>query len=289
MNRGTLRTIALAASLATSLVAATFLASCTLSTTADVSFAFMPGEIPAYTAAGFDNNAPAPRSPAGGFVYARLVRSGGDGSPETLGPFAVSPGVPFVPEGLSAGKYSSLVLYYSPEPLAEESVRALPALQGPVADFWRAVADPAVSKGILNDSGAVAVYADLKIKRFRKNHLEAALIPLSSALFSAVDGVQPACPDSGGKIVKRFIRLAPGQSQSLYVMLTNFDGMGMTYVGTVSLYSAAGGCVDTKNLNRPITPDAPESILFTMTGEETLYLYVEYEALGDRPLGLFFF
>ncbi len=272
-------------------VACALVSGCSFKATTDVSFAFMPGEIPAFTAAGFDNKAPLPLSPAGGFVYLRaLTEVRGQANAElTLGPFLVSPGVPFVPEGLGPGTYRYVALYYAPEALDPALVSGLPLPGDDRAAFWAFVAEPAVSRDILKDSGAVALFGDLKIKRFRANHLEAALIPLTSERFAASDGLQPQCPDTGGAVRKRFIRLEPAAASSLYVMLTNFDGAGITYAGTVSLYSASGGCIETKNLNRLITPDTPESLLFTMPGDELLYLYVEYVAAGNRPLGLFFF
>ncbi len=264
---------------------------CSLDTTTDVRFAFMPGEVPAFNSAGFDNKAPAPLSPPGGVVYLRalkITRGGTDGE-LSLGPFPVAPGLPFVPEGLEPGNYRYVALYYAPAAIDPAVVANLPLPGEDRAAFWDTAAAPAVSRDILDDSGAVALFADLKIRRFRPNHLEAALVPLTSERFAAADGVQPPCPDTGGAVRKRFIRLDPSSAGSLYVMLTNFDGAGITYAGTVSLYTASGGCVETKNLNRPITPDSPESILFTMTGDESLYLYVEYVAAGNRPLGLFFF
>ncbi len=290
LRSGAFRAVRHALGLAVCALAAT-LSGCALKPTTDVGFAFMPGEIPAFNAAGFDNNAPAPLSPPGGVVYVRAIRAvRGRGAVETtLGPFAVTPGQTFVPEGLQPGLYRYLALYYAPEALDPSAVSRLPLPGENRAAFWEEASAPAVSRDILNDSGAVALFADLKVRRFRANHLEAALVPLTSELFAARDGTQPACPDTGGAVRKRFIMLEPGTTGSLYVMLTNFDGAGITYAGTVSLYTASGGCVETKNLNRPITPDSPESLLFTMTGDERLYLYVEYVAAGNRPLGLFFF
>ncbi|HHU36769.1 MAG TPA: hypothetical protein GXZ47_06025 [Treponema sp.] len=269
-----------------STMAILFFVSCGTETEVLVHFVSIPGEVSQYNEAGFDNTVPESRCVAGGFVYAIASRKG-----ETLrkGPFPLTPGEEFILFGLPRGTYDAVLLYYSPERLSQDAVDQLPLPSDSFEAFWDLVASPEVAEVLLNNSGAVAVFKDLKVKWPRKTTVGASLIPLSSNKFIGPEGAPPRCVDTAGAIRREFIRLEPNGAQSLYVMISNFDGDGIVYAGTVALFSAAGEKLETHTYNCDISPNGAESLLFTLPFDEVSYLYLEYAAQGDRALPLFYF
>lgn len=251
-----------------------------------VQFVSVPGEIPLYNEAGFDNRVPESRVPSGGYIYTVGTSKG-----ETvrLEPLALVPGTDLVLSGLRSGLYEYLALYYSPELLAPEAAWRLP-LPGTVPEeFWLVAGADPVAEELLDNSGAVALFQDLSVRWIRKKKIEAALVPLSSEIFQGPAGNPPRCPDTNGEVRKQFVRLEPNGAGRIYVMLSNFDGEGIVYAGTVSLYSTSGAKLESKTFNRDIPPDNPESVMFTLPFDDVSYLYLEYAAKGSRALPLYYF
>ncbi len=249
----------------------------------EIRFNSLPGEVPALNDAGFDNKVPPPAVPAGGVVY---IHTGKD----VLGPYAVTPGSPLRIREFPAGAYERLALYYLPAAIPDSpGPGSLPAPLADPAEFWNATAAPEVAGSLLGDSGAVALFADIEVKRGRKLVLEAVLIPLSSKVFSAASDDILICPDSGGAVRKHFIKLDSAGAQSLYIMLSNLDGEGIVYAGTISLYGANGARLETKTFNKEIGTDTPESILFNLPSTGDSWLYFEYKSVGNRGFPFFYF
>lgn len=261
-----------------------FLVSCGSDTI--VRFVSVPGEIPQYNDAGFDNRVPESRVPSGGYIY---VVGTTKGETIRLEPLPLAPGKDFVLSGLQAGRYDFLALYYSPALLSGEAAARLP-LPGLVPEeFWILAGSDPVARDLLANSGAVALFQDLSVRRIRKKRVEAALVPLSTDLFEGPVGTPPRCPDTKGEIRKKFVRLVPKGANRIYVMLSNFDGEGIVYAGTVSLYSASGAKLESKTFNRDIPADGPESVIFTLPFDDVSYLYLEYASQGERALPLYYF
>jgi len=262
------------------------LGSCAGKSETHVRFVSIPGEIPLRNEAGFDNLVPESKAPSGGFMYVIASRKG---EVLRMEPLPVVPGEEFVLIGLPRGKYESLALYYSPVLLDTSHVKDLSLPGESIEEFWADVSSSRIAEEILANSGAVAVFRDLSVKWIGKTVVEAALIPLSATVFEGPAGSPPRCPATNGEVRKQFVRLEPNGAGQLYVMLSNFDGEGIVYAGTVSLYSASGFKHETKTFNREIPADAPESVLFALPLDEVSYLYIEYAAEGDRALPLFYF
>lgn len=267
-------------------VALISIVSCGLVSDPQVAFVSIPGEISQYTAAGFDNSVAESRFPAGGFVY---VVASLKGSVLRKGPLPLTPGKDFALSGLPRGSYDTVLLYYTPEQLDQDAVDRLPLPGEDLSAFWELVSATPVAGDLLNNSGALALFKDFTISLFRRTRVEATLVPLSSILFIGPDGSPPRCPDTADAMRKQFFRLEPNGAASLYVMLSNFDGAGIVYAGSVSLYSASGKKLETHAFNRDITPEGPESVLFTLPFDAVSYLYLEYAAKGDRALPVFYF
>lgn len=269
-----------------------------------VRFGALPGDIPKYANSGFENHVPEPIEPAGGFVY---LQTGIDGDPSVFGPFAVTPGADLVIKGLPSGKYEHLALFYSPVPLAVADaqepagdsrkkdvlspvrISGLPVVAANPAEFWDVTGSAPVAGALFRDSGAVALFGKTKIRAIRKTVLGARLIPLSSTAFLSSGGTLPPCPDTAGRVYKRFVKLDSGNAKKVYVMLSNYQGKGITYVGTVSLYGCDGSILETKNFNHRIPEDLPDAVLFNMPENGASWLYVEYIASGDSSLNLFYY
>lgn len=270
--------------LALACAAGLFLVSCGSKTI--VSFVSVPGEIPLYNEAGFDNRVPESRVPPGGYIYVVGTRKG-----ETvrLEPLALVPGTELVLSGLPSGLYDYLALYYSPKLLHPDAAGSLPLPGAVTEEFWLVAGAETVAKEILGNSGAVALFQDLSVRWIRKKKVKAALVPLSTEIFRGPAGDPPRCPDTNGEVRKQFVRLEPNGAGRIYVMLSNFDGEGIVYAGTVSLYSSSGAKLETKTFNRDIPADGPESVMFTLPFDDVSYLYLEYAAQGNRALPLFYF
>ncbi len=271
-----------------------------------VRFSSLPGLIPAIAKSGFENHVPSPAEPAGGVVY---VQTGLADTSPVYGPFPVEPGKDLVVQGLPYGTYDHLALFYAPAPLAQAedaaaagskggerrntlrtvNVSGLPVVAGNDGEFWEKTASPEVAGDIFHDTGAVALFGKTKIRFFGKRVLGARLIPLSATVFSSVDASLPPCPDSAGKVRKQFIKIDGGTSQSLYVMLSNYQDKGIVYAGTIALYGGDGSILDTKTFNRHLPEDLPESVLFKLPESGTAWLYAEYIAAGDTKIPLFFY
>lgn len=271
-----------------------------------VRFSSLPGLVPAIAKSGFENHVPSPVEPAGGFVY---VQTGLADTSPVYGPFPVEPGKDLVVQGLPSGAYDHIALFYAPAPLAQADdsagaeakgsdkkntvqtvhVAGLPVVAGNEGEFWEKTASVEVAGDVFHDTGAVALFGKTKIHFFGKSVLGARLIPLSATVFSSVDAVLPPCPDSAGKVRKQFIKIDGGTSQSLYVMLSNYQDKGIVYAGTIALYGGDGSLLDTKTFNRHLPEDLPESVLFKLPESGTAWLYAEYIAVGDTKIPLFFY
>lgn len=273
-----------------------------------IRFASLPGDVPVIAKNGFENHVPAPAEPAGGVVY---IQTGLSADAAVFGPFAVEPGKDLVIRGFPAKKYDNLALFYAPKPLPspeEDASSVAPAKKGekpgrvlprtvtglPISAespgaFWDRTASPEVALGVFQDAGAVALFGKTTVHLFRKTVLGARLIPLSSTVFSAVDGALPPSPDTAGKVRKQFIKIDGRNSKSIYVMLSNYQGKGVVYAGTVCLYGCDGSVLDTKTFNHHIPEDLPESVLFKLPEAGDSWLYVEYISAGDTKLPLFFY
>ena len=262
------------------------LVSCAGKSGVPVHFVSIPGEISRYNDAGFDNRVPESRVQAGGYIYAVGSRKG---KTIRLEPLPLVPGEEFRVSGLQSGTYTMLALYYSPELLDETAADQLPLPGESPDEFWSLVSSSDVAETLLANSGAVALFKDFPVRWIRKPLVEAALVPLSSERFEGPDGAPPRCPATNGLVKKQFFRLEPNGAERIYVMLSNFDGAGIVYAGTVSLYSASGAKLETKTFNRDIPADGPESVMFTLPLDSVSYLYLEYAAEGDRALPLFYF
>lgn len=265
-------------------------ASCGREAGIEFRFASLPGEVPALNDAGFDNKVPAPAVPAGGVVYIHTGDALDGTTGPILGPYAVTPGSPLTISDFPAGAYERLALYYLPAAIPEsKGASGLPAPPADPAEFWKATAAPEIAGGLLGDGGAVALFADITVKKGKKLLLETALIPLSSKVFSASSEEVLICPDSGGSVVKQFIRLDSEGAKSIYIMLSNFDGEGIMYAGTISLYGTNGARLETKTFNKEIASDSPESLLFNLPEGQSSWLYIEYVSSGNRGFPFFYF
>jgi hypothetical protein len=283
-------------------LSAVFFVSCT--TKVVVRFDALPGDVPRYANSGFENHVPEPIEPAGGFVY---LQTGIDGDVSVFGPFAVTPGKDLEITGLPAGKYEHLAFFYTPVPLvpsgepeaANESrkkgglkpirVAGLPIEAANPAAFWDLTASAPVAGDLFGDSGAVALFGKTKIRPFGKRVFGARLIPLSATAFSPTVGALPTCSDSAGRVQKKFVKLDSGGAKKIYVMLSNYQGRGITYVGTVSLYGGDGSILETKNFNHHIPEDLPDAVLFNLPENGAAWLYVEYIAAGESSMNLFYY
>ena len=263
-------------------LSAFFLTSCAPEKTRlEIRFSSLFGETPSRTPSGFDSNAPAPAVPATGFVY---IQTSYDSSAAILGPYQVKPGDSLVCSDLPPGQYNRLVLYYSPEPVFLPPVNA-----SDDRDFWSRMNTSAIASGTFKDSGAASLFGDIAIGGKGRKIIQATLIPFTNLVFKADSPEVPVSAETAGRIRKQFIRIEGGASESLYVMLSMYNGEGITYAGTLSLYNVAGGLLDSKALNTPITEDLPSSVLFALPPGAPAYLYIEYSAKGNRPFGLSFF
>ncbi|HNY16152.1 MAG TPA: hypothetical protein PK542_06260 [Treponemataceae bacterium] len=273
-----------------------------------VHFASLPGDVPVIAKNGFENHVPAPAEPAGGVVY---IQTGLSADSAVFGPYPVEPGKDLVIKGFPAKKYDNLALFYAPKPLPSPEgdssdgtpakangtpsrvqsikVTGLPISAESPGAFWERTASSEVALGVFQDSGAVALFGKTTVHLFRKTVLGARLIPLSSTVFSALDGALPPSPDTAGKVRKQFIKIDGRNSKSLYVMLSNYQGKGVVYAGTVCLYGCDGSILDTKTFNHHIPEDLPESVLFKLPDACDSWLYVEYISAGDTKLPLFFY
>ncbi len=283
-------------------LSAVFFVSCT--TKVVVRFDALPGDVPRYSNSGFENHVPEPIEPAGGFVY---LQSGIDGDASVYGPFAVVPGKELEIIGLPAGKYEHLAFFYTPVPLAVSGepeaasgsrkkgglkpIRAegLPVVAANPAEFWDRTASPPIAGDLFGDSGAVALFGKTKIRRLGKRVFGARLIPLSATVFSPSVGALPPCSDSAGRVQKKFVKIDAGGAKKIYVMLSNYQGRGITYAGTVSLYGGDGSILETKNFNHHIPEDLPDAVLFNLPETGASWLYVEYIAAGESSLNLFYY
>lgn len=270
-------------------------------------FNTLPGHVPVISSNGFENHVPEPAEPAGGFVY---IQTGYAEGAEVYGPYPVAPGGSIETRDIPKGKYSRLALFYSPMPLPvrEEksagddsasgkkaskskavSVEGLPVTAANDGEFWEKTSSEPVAAGVFNEGGAAALFGDVRVRSIRKTVLGARLIPLASTVFSRQDSRFPPCVDLGGKVRKQFIKIDTTGSQSVYVMLSNYQGAGIVYAGTLALYGSDGSILGTKTFNKTIPEDLPESVLFPLPQSGAVWLYAEYISAGKTSLPIFFY
>lgn len=250
----------------------------------EVRFSSLPGQVPQFSKGGFENKVPAPVTPAGGFVY---IQTGLDEKASVLGPYAVTPGSALIVPDFPKGEYKRLVLLYTP---SVPSPTGLPLTAESDAEFWEKAAAAGFAGELYQDSAAAALFGDIKMKPGRKTILQASLVPLTSMVFNVETQESPLFSDTAGAVCKRFIKLETGTAASVYATLSTFDGEGLVYAGTISLYAADGTLVDTKNFNKHIDEDLPEAVLFSFHGQKgPFYLYLEYIATGSRRIPLVFY
>lgn len=250
----------------------------------ELSFSTIPGEGPPKSDSGLEIVTTEPVVPAGGVLYVHTGDS-------VLGPYKVQPRVPLHIKDFPIGSFERLALYYLPEPIdpSRGTTVDLPSPSSSFDELYQAVSSPRVCRDLFADAGAVAQLEGVTVSRGKKAHHSVTLQPLSATVYSADTEVSPPCPDSNGKVVKRFVRLDPRGAESVYVMISSFDGAGIFYAGTFSLYAADGTRLDTATFNREISEDTPMSALFYFPQGETFYLYAEYISRGNRVLPLFYY
>lgn len=261
-------------------------AACGGKTRAEIRFTTLPGEGTKTDDSGLRVEAPKTRGRVGGYVFAQ---AGLGADAQLVGPYSVKPGKPLSINDIPPGRYDRLVVYYLPELPASEGANALPVQAESDDAFREALAQRSVTEGLFRDGAAYALFGPIEFKHGERKILQATLVPVTSRVYPAdVDASLP-CPDTAGKVRREFVRLEPGAHTSVFLNCSLFDGKGITYVGTVSLYDAVGNRLDSMTIHKDVSDDTPFSALFPLQPGVTHYLYLEYEAVGGRILDLSYF
>jgi len=255
-------------------------------TRTEIRFTTLPGEGTKTDDSGLRVEAPKTRGRVGGYAFAQ-VGLGPDA--RLFGPYPVKPGKPLSLNDIPPGQYDRLAVYYLPELPAREVSSALTVQAETDEAFREALALQTRTEGLFRDGAAYALFGPLDFKPGERKILQATLIPLTSRVYAAdVEAFLP-CLDTAGEVRREFVRLEPGAHTSVFLNCSRFDGKGMTYVGTVSLYDAAGNRLDSMTIHKDVSDDTPFSALFPLQPGATHYLYLEYVAEGGRILDLSYF